>query len=835
MPNARAEVTAMNKENSRHNIAAILNQNGQAKQSSIASRCVRLGLTTALVSSLALCRHDASWGQQQRNREPEVRVTGIAASGSTVSITADGSLNRAQTWQDGEGFHVVLVNGQSELTGSPRGVKMRRIGNSLELVVPVRSGANVTVQPNGNRLDLVMSGGAADARVESAPETIAAERPAPRARREESAPAARAQRAAPAREEARNARSESIRPQQRDQAPEGVKRAEQPAMAGGATKSVAQPVEQPVAQGGDAPPAPEMNSIEEATDALAVPPAAAQLEASSEASVGAKLLSLPAMLVLLLVALTGALLALTRRRKREEEEDSPIDVKVRSYEPRKMKAGVQGGGAAKPEQAKADRRRFSIAVPFERRRKGAEAEDAATRRLVKADAPASAKDVSSDTAVVSPALPAIAFGAYRIDQEVSRLVEGKAHSTEVLSSRAPDDRRAIETSLIKALRAPETDEEGRRRVRMAMEDYGFVARSCASLLLGAESFDRASAAHTLGEMRSAQALPFLTEALYDQDAVVRAEAVQSLGSLGLPSAIGALLDTARRHPDIPTSLLGPALTACSVESLDPAWNFTLEGYLASDDGGDDGEEDVRSLAPLTEFDALPELMEDEALCDALERLASSDAETRLHCAQQLAHFQSSRAVDALAHLAIHDAEPSVRAAAVTSLASINHESIFVPVLISMGDESREVRAASARAFSRVSFDRADAYARLLETAGTATLGNVAHACVKAGLVEQSINRLNSHDRRQAFEAFTLLSLVVRGGEWEPLLETVRRHRDEDVRLACVRLLAQSKRTELAAKLRDASEGGGVTEALRDALLGAAARIEAAKGQAVLAE
>ena len=37
-----------------------------------------------------------------------------------------------------------------------------------------------------------------------------------------------------------------------------------------------------------------------------------------------------------------------------------------------------------------------------------------------------------------------AFGAYRIDQEVGKLVLGKAHRMDVLASRFPEDRRAIE-------------------------------------------------------------------------------------------------------------------------------------------------------------------------------------------------------------------------------------------------------------------------------------------------------------------------------------------------------------------------------------------------------
>jgi HEAT repeat protein len=412
------------------------------------------------------------------------------------------------------------------------------------------------------------------------------------------------------------------------------------------------------------------------------------------------------------------------------------------------------------------------------------------------------------------------FGSYRIDQEVASLVQGGPHSTEVLSSRAPDDRRAVETSLLKALRAPETDEDGRRRARTALEDYGFVARSCASLLLGSESFERVSAARALGDMKSAQALPFLTEALYDPDPVVRTECVQSLGALGLPSAIGALLDVARRHQDVPAAVLGPALTACSVESLELNW----ESPAASRTYADAPEpavraEDVRTIAPVVEgYEELPESVEDETLRAALVRLESTDAETRANAARQLAQFQVRLAVRALAASAAKDEEPAVRSAAVTSLGLINHESVFGQVIVALADEAREVRAAAARAISRLSFDRADAYVRLVETSDARTLRDVARACVKAGLAAQAVGRLTSEDRRQAYEAFSLLALCVNGGETQPLVEAVEAHQSIDTRLTCIQLLSDSRAEEVREQLRHLAADGAMPERVRSSIL-----------------
>ncbi len=113
------------------------------------------------------------------------------------------------------------------------------------------------------------------------------------------------------------------------------------------------------------------------------------------------------------------------------------------------------------------------------------------------------------------AVEPLVFGAYRIDQEVGKLVLGKPHRMDVMASRAADDRRAIEASLVKALEASDTSEEGRRRARAALEEYGFIARQSATMLMGRDAWERSSAARTLGQIGSEASLSFLIEALHD--------------------------------------------------------------------------------------------------------------------------------------------------------------------------------------------------------------------------------------------------------------------------------------------------------------------------------
>src|SRR5438309_9019895 len=224
-----------------------------------------------------------------------------------------------------------------------------------------------------------------------------------------------------------------------------------------------------------------------------------------------------------------------------------------------------------------------------------------------------------------PASEASVYGAYRIDQEVGKLALGKPHRMDVMASRATEDRRAIEGSLVKALDGFEATEESRGRVRRALEEYGFVARQSSNLLLGRDAWERSSAARILGQICSKASLPFLIEALHDGDSVVRNQAIASLGALKMPSAIGALLDIARRHPDIPASLLSETLSACSVESL---------GYLDSPSsepamiGDGTGRGELPELEPFVTFEDLPAGDEDVELTRVLGELETVGEEGR---------------------------------------------------------------------------------------------------------------------------------------------------------------------------------------------------------------
>jgi hypothetical protein len=102
---------------------------------------------------------------------------------------------------------------------------------------------------------------------------------------------------------------------------------------------------------------------------------------------------------------------------------------------------------------------------------------------------------------------------------------------------------------------------------------------------------------------------------------------------------------------------------------------------------------------------------------------------------------------------------------------------------------------------------------------------VAQACVKAGLAAQAISRLASEDRRQAYEAYSLLSLIAKAGETEPIFDTIECNRDIEVRLTCVRLLDLESNPQLIERLKLIGENGGVPEKVRRTIKETVERVE----------
>ena len=78
---------------------------------------------------------------------------------TVVSIAADGALRRAQTWQDNDGYHVIVPYASAHNSVKPaRGIKVRQIGQSLEILIQNNPAAPVSAQVDDNHLNITVHG-----------------------------------------------------------------------------------------------------------------------------------------------------------------------------------------------------------------------------------------------------------------------------------------------------------------------------------------------------------------------------------------------------------------------------------------------------------------------------------------------------------------------------------------------------------------------------------------------------------------------------------------------------------------------------------------------------
>jgi len=202
------------------------------------------------------------------------------------------------------------------------------------------------------------------------------------------------------------------------------------------------------------------------------------------------------------------------------------------------------------------------------------------------------------------------------------------------------------------------------------------------------------------------------------------------------------------------------------------------------------------------FESLP-VSDDPAVLTAIEQANEEfeeDESVRELAVRILTAFRTRNSVEALAQIALYDLSSNLRSKAVTILTDFDHESVFEPIVLACADPTREVRAAAARGLFRLNFDRSDAWKRLIETGDEFRMSHAARAAIESGIAVKSFDRLVHEDLKVAYEAFTLVSLMVRSGETREIFNAIRHHKDERVKIALLHVLKANRAENILAEL-----------------------------------
>jgi len=198
------------------------------------------------------------------------------------------------------------------------------------------------------------------------------------------------------------------------------------------------------------------------------------------------------------------------------------------------------------------------------------------------------------------------------------------------------------------------------------------------------------------------------------------------------------------------------------------------------------------IKPAKGYDLLP-LSNDQALMSAIEQVHDEfeeDEEVRDLAVRILAAFKTRNSVEALAQTALYDLSSNLRSKAVSILTDFDHPSVFEALLLACADPTREVRAAAARGIFRLSFDRADAWSRIMETGDEFRMRHAARAATEANLVR--FERLVHEDLKVAYEAFALTALLLKTGETKQIFEALQNHADANVQKALLHVFKVTK-------------------------------------------
>ncbi|MBV6495028.1 MAG: HEAT repeat domain-containing protein [Acidobacteria bacterium ACB1] len=203
---------------------------------------------------------------------------------------------------------------------------------------------------------------------------------------------------------------------------------------------------------------------------------------------------------------------------------------------------------------------------------------------------------------------------------------------------------------------------------------------------------------------------------------------------------------------------------------------------------------VHSFIQITEarpFDKLP-VGYDPDLLSAVDQAHDENEEEeafRELAVKILAKFKTRNAVEGLSQMALYDLSANIRSKAVTALAEFDHESVFETILLACADPTREVRAAAARGLFRLSFDRAEAWKRIINTDDKFRISMAAKAAIESDILRKSIDRLIHQDMKIAYETFALVALVLKAGEVQPIIDVFKATKDDRVRLALIHVAA----------------------------------------------
>jgi HEAT repeat protein len=141
---------------------------------------------------------------------------------------------------------------------------------------------------------------------------------------------------------------------------------------------------------------------------------------------------------------------------------------------------------------------------------------------------------------------------------------------------------------------------------------------------------------------------------------------------------------------------------------------------------------------------------------------------------------------------LNSVDPYKRAAAVAELARSRPHDAFSLITNCFDDHSPHVRNSAARALRKLDPARTvDLFNRALEEASAERRRNIGGAIAASGVATEAIENLIGENREDTYSALSILFVMAKSGEVEPLVRALEAHPDDEIGKAVAKLLALS--------------------------------------------
>ncbi|HEX8285136.1 MAG TPA: HEAT repeat domain-containing protein [Pyrinomonadaceae bacterium] len=255
-----------------------------------------------------------------------------------------------------------------------------------------------------------------------------------------------------------------------------------------------------------------------------------------------------------------------------------------------------------------------------------------------------------------------------------------------------------------------------------------------------------------------------------------------------------------------------------------------ETFTSYPETGATGAGTTPAAAPPSFADARAELTRDvEAFgARAPERETAAPAASSSSAEKGVAPFDEFSTVPASIQQRLASRDANERAAAIVELSRVDTDEAFHQICAAFDDDSKEVRGAAARALYGLRTDRAESFTRALREASPERRRQIGAAISSSGLAGESISQLTGESRERTYEAFSLLFLMAKAGEVQPLVRAIEGHPSNEVRLAVVKLLALSGQKEILPAFRRLAVRGSLPTEVRSAVMEAIYQISSSQ-------